>query len=58
MFFITEYWQKEDIRAFVKNPYAYRYNSKMPPVAGITDQQIDQILDYLKYMTQQKIEVE
>ena len=47
---ITEYWQIEDIKAFVKNPYGYRYNSKMPPVVGIKDAEIDQIIDYLVYM--------
>ena len=55
---ITEYWKTEDIRAFIKNPYAYRYNSKMPPVAGITDAEIDQILNYIAYMKGQKIEIE
>lgn len=55
---ITEYWKKEDIIAFVKNPYAYRYNSKMPPVAGIKDTELEQIYAYLEYMKGQKIEVE
>lgn len=55
---ITEYWQIKDIKAFVKNPYAYRYNSKMPPVEGIKDKELDQIIAYLTYMKGQKINVE
>lgn len=55
---ITEYWQTKDIKAFVKNPYAYRYNSKMPPVENIQDNEIDLILDYLAYMKGHKINIE
>jgi len=55
---ITEYWKKSDIFAFVKNPYSYRYNSKMPPVAGITDAELESIYTYLEYMGTQKIELE
>ncbi len=55
---ITEYWQTKDIKAFVKNPYAYRYNSKMPPVENIQGNEIDLILDYLTYMKGQKVNVE
>jgi len=55
---ITEYWQTKDIKAFVKNPYAYRYNSKMPPVADLQDQELDLIIDYLTYMKAHKINIE
>lgn len=55
---ITEYWKIEDIKAFVKNPYAYRYNSKMPPVLDIKDQEIDVIINYLTYLKDYKIPVE
>lgn len=55
---ITEYWEKEDILAFVKNPYKYRYNSKMPPVGEISDKELEQIYDYLVYMKAHKIELE
>ncbi len=55
---ITEYWSIADIKAFVKNPYSYRYNSKMPPVAHLKDKELDQILDYISYMKGQKIELE
>jgi len=55
---ITEYWQMKDIKAFVKNPYAYRYNSKMPPVAGLEAADLDKIMAYIVYMKGQKIELE
>ena len=55
---ITEYWQIADIKAFVKNPYAYRYNSKMPPVADLEEVDLEKIIDYIVYMKGQKIELE
>lgn len=55
---ITEYWKEADIKAFVKNPYAYRYNSKMPPVDNLKDEELEQIIAYLSYMKEQKIELE
>ena len=55
---ITEYWQTKDIKAFVKNPYSYRYNSKMPPVVNLQDDELDLIVDYLTYMKAYKISVE
>ncbi len=55
---ITEYWQIEDIKGFVKNPYSYRYNSKMPPVAHLEEAELDQIIEYISYMKGQKIEME
>ncbi len=55
---ITEYWQVADIKAFVKNPYSYRYNSKMPPVAGLKDEELEVIMEYISYMKGQKIELD
>ncbi|MEM6316977.1 MAG: cytochrome c [Bacteroidota bacterium] len=55
---ITEYWAVSDIKAFVKNPYSYRYNSKMPPVANLKDEELNQIIGYLSYMKNQKVAVE
>ncbi|MFK7978452.1 MAG: c-type cytochrome [Saprospiraceae bacterium] len=55
---ITEYWQIADIKAFVKNPYGYRYNSKMSPVVDLKETDLDKIMDYIIYMKGQKIEME
>ncbi len=55
---ITEYWQTKDIKAFVKNPYSYRYNSKMPPVTNLKDEELDVLINYLVYMKAYKISIE
>lgn len=52
---ITEYWQLHDLKAFIKNPPSYRYQSKMPAFAHFSDADIDAILAYLTQMKQQKI---
>lgn len=51
---ITEYWQTGQIKAFIKNPASFRLNSRMPAVTGLSDAQIDLIVQYLQFMRQQK----
>ena len=51
---ITEYWAKEDIWSFAKNPQAYRYNSKMPPVADLNREEFEEVYRYLLAMKKQK----
>jgi cytochrome c2 len=52
---ITEYWKEEDIISFAKNPKAYRYNSHMPPVTNVQDSEFKQIVQYIKYMKNNKL---
>lgn len=52
---ITEYWQLNDLKAFIRNPASYRYQSKMPAFSHFSDAEIDAILAYLQQMKQQKI---
>lgn len=52
---ITEYWKKEDIIAFVKDPFSYRYNSKMAPITQLSDGELATIISYLEYMKEHKI---
>jgi mono/diheme cytochrome c family protein len=54
---ITEYWTDENIIAFAKNPQSFRYRSAMAPIAGVSDQEFKQILDYLKYIAKHKVEL-
>lgn len=54
---ITEYWTEENIIAFAKNPQSFRYRSAMAPIAGVSDQEFKQILDYLKYIAKHKVEL-
>lgn len=51
---VTEYWQRADLKAFIKNPESYRYQSKMPAFAQFSDEEIDAVLAYLAQMQQYK----
>ena len=52
---ITEYWKEADIIAFAKNPASFRYNSHMPPVTGLTDTDMHEIIQYLRFMKNNKV---
>lgn len=51
---VTEYWQKSDLKAFIRNPESYRYQSKMPAFAQFSDADIEAVLAYLTEMQQHK----
>lgn len=51
---VTEYWKEPDLKAFIKHPTSYRQNAKMPEIQ-VNDEQIDDIVAYLKYMAQHKM---
>ena len=51
---ITTYWQKEDIWEFIKAPYTYRYNAKMPPMNTLSREDFEKIYAYLKHMASRK----
>lgn len=53
---ITEYWQENDIILFAKNPNAYRYNSRMPAETDLKDADFKEIISYLKYMKDNKVQ--
>lgn len=53
---VTEYWQAHDLKAFIRDPESYRYQSKMPAFRHFTDADIDALLAYLQQMKQQKIQ--
>lgn len=46
---ITEYWKKEDMFNFMRNPQSYRYSAKMPAV-GLSRGEFEEIYGYLKAM--------
>lgn len=52
---VTEYWQTHDLKAFIRDPETYRYQSKMPAFSFFTDAEIDAVLAYLQQMKQQKL---
>ncbi|MEZ4886421.1 MAG: cytochrome c [Chitinophagales bacterium] len=51
---ITEYRSKEFMFAFIKNPQAFRYNSKMHSIP-LSDEKLDLIYNYLEVMKGFKI---
>ena len=47
---ITEYWQKEDIWNFLRNPQSYRYSAKMPAIGNLSSEEFEEVYGYLKAM--------
>ncbi len=52
---VTEYWQVDQIKQFVKAPTSFRNECKMPAVTHLTDKELDEIVNYLKYMAKHKV---
>ncbi|WP_281228586.1 c-type cytochrome [Flavobacterium aquiphilum] len=53
---VTEYWKETELVDYIVNPASFRNKVKMPTL-GITKQESQEIVDYLKYMSGKKIEV-
>jgi cytochrome c2 len=51
---VTEYWKETELVDYIVNPAAFRHKVKMPTL-GITKQQSQEIVDYLKYMSKKKV---
>ena len=47
---VTSYWNESDLVAYIVNPASYRNKVKMPTL-GISKQQAEEIVAYLKYMS-------
>lgn len=54
---ITEYWTDENIIAFAKNPQSFRYRSAMAPITGVSEEDFQKILGYLKYIAKHKVNI-
>jgi cytochrome c2 len=50
---VTEYWVEAELVNYIVNPASFRNKAKMPTL-GITNQQSQEIVDYLKYMAKNK----
>ena len=50
---VTEYWKEKELVDYIVNPASFRNKVKMPTL-GITKQQSQKIVDYLKYMSENK----
>ncbi len=51
---ITEYRELPGLKAFIKNPQAFRATTTMPPT-GLSDVELDSVLAYLESMAQRKV---
>ncbi|WP_165759081.1 c-type cytochrome [Niastella yeongjuensis] len=51
---ITEYRDEQQIISFAKAPSSYRYNSRMPAITNLSDQEFEKIILYLNYMKDHK----
>ncbi|EAQ63329.1 hypothetical protein MED121_03085 [Marinomonas sp. MED121] len=51
---ITEYRTKEYMKQFIRNPNSFRARSRMAGLPNLSDQDIDNAIDYLVYMKEHK----
>lgn len=51
---VTEYWQPDQLKLFIRTPSSFRSNSKMPGIPELSDAQIDLVIQYLQQMATQK----
>jgi mono/diheme cytochrome c family protein len=52
---VTEYMKESVIRGLIKNAESFRYRSKMPAFPNLKDEELDDLIDYLKAMKKHKI---
>jgi cytochrome c2 len=53
---VTEYWKENELVDYIVDPASFRHKVKMPTL-GITKQESQEIVDYLKYMSEHKKEI-
>ena len=53
---ITEYWPIETLKLFIHDATSFRYKSKMPAFSQLDAKQVEQVIDYLRYMKDHKIQ--
>jgi mono/diheme cytochrome c family protein len=47
---VLEYWNEKTLRAFIKNPSSFRAKDKMPPFSHLSEQDIDGVFSYFRYL--------
>jgi mono/diheme cytochrome c family protein len=55
---ITEYWQKDDLKAFIKDASSFHANSKMPSFPSLSDADLKWLMVYLESMRTHKIKAQ
>jgi cytochrome c2 len=53
---VTEYWNQEQLKKFIKNPASFRNGVKMPTIPNLTKKEIETIVYYLNYMANHKLQ--
>jgi cytochrome c2 len=51
---VTEYWKENELVDYIVNPASFRNKVKMPTL-GITKQESQEIVEYLKYISKKKV---
>jgi cytochrome c2 len=51
---VIEYWDNKTLRAFIKDPGTFRAKDKMPAFPKFTDEDLDDILAYFKYLKENR----
>jgi mono/diheme cytochrome c family protein len=51
---VTEYWERATLKAFIRNPLAFRAKDNMPPFPQLAPEDIDHVLDYFDFMKTKK----
>jgi cytochrome c2 len=55
---VTEYWDKKQLKEFIKNPASFRNGVKMPALPNLKEEDINEIIYYLNYMADHKLKNE
>ncbi|OOG72710.1 cytochrome c family protein [Flavobacterium sp. A45] len=53
---VTEYWKENELVDYIIDPASFRHKVKMPKL-GITKQESQEIVGYLKYMSEKKTDI-
>ena len=52
---VTEYWAKDTLLKFIRDPGAFRYRDKMPSFKELSDNHLQEVYGYLEHMKAYKI---
>jgi mono/diheme cytochrome c family protein len=52
---VTEYWIAEELAPYVRNAGAYRFRARMPAFESLSEQQIADVVRYLRAMKEAKV---
>lgn len=53
---VTEYWNHDQLKEFIKNPASFRNGVKMPTIANLKEKEIESMVYYLEYMANHKLQ--